>query len=95
MRSDRQEGLNGQVQEQRIALRVATTHQNDHFMIQLERIRLEFNALQALKSDFSAKTDRNHSLQVVQKADYRQLASNRGNEITHLYRTRSRSLMIG
>src|SRR4051794_9964015 len=42
MRSDRQEGLDGQMQEQYIALRVASPHQNDHFMIQLERVRLEF-----------------------------------------------------
>jgi len=44
MRAQREKGSDAELLEERVALRVSSAHQHDHFVIQLERARLEFDA---------------------------------------------------
>ena len=44
MRAQREEGSDTELLEERVALGVSSAHQHDHFVIQLERARLELDA---------------------------------------------------
>lgn len=45
--SDGKEGLDGELYEECITLRGASTHENNHFVIELEGVGLEFDTLEA------------------------------------------------
>lgn len=60
MWSDSEEGFDGELREHLVALRVATAHQSDHLVVELEAVWLEFYALGKL-SFLRANQKRTHS----------------------------------
>jgi len=44
VRSDREERLDGELGEHLVALGFATTHESNHLVIELERVRLELDS---------------------------------------------------
>jgi hypothetical protein len=44
VRAQREEGGHAELLEERVALRISSAHQHDHFVIQLERAGLELDA---------------------------------------------------
>ena len=65
MRPNCKERFDGQIDEKAVALRVFPSHQHHHFVVQFERIRLEFDTLQVISSLKIMAYDKDCSLRVV------------------------------
>lgn len=46
VRSNGEEGFDGELLEDSVALRVSTSHQDDHLVVELEGVGLEFDSLE-------------------------------------------------